>query len=142
MVVLYKRSKKTGEFSYKEMTETCGPSASRAPVRLIEALDKLAPIPADDARQSAQWALQWRNRCRENAKRKPARKFSPGQLVQFGSGRLFALISPAGPRLGWHVKLYGANGQIYRASARQMADCKLVDQDQFMRDNFEIVRIG
>jgi hypothetical protein len=142
MVVLYKRSKKTGEFSYKDMTETCGPSASRAPVRLIEALDKLAPIPADDARQSAQWALAWRQRCRDNAKKKPAPSIKSGDIVQFGNGRPYELIGPAGPRRGWYVKLAGSNGLTYRANARQIAQCKVLDPAQFMREHFQIVHIG
>lgn len=142
LVCLYKRSKKTGEFSYKDMGETCGPNAANAPIRLIDQLDKLAPIDPLDMRQSAQWARQWRDRCRENAKRKPAREFSPGQLVQFGAGRVYELVSPAGPRRGWHVKLAGANGQTYRANARQISQCTVIDPAQFMRDHFQIVHVG
>jgi hypothetical protein len=142
MVVLYKRSKKTGEFSYKDMTETCGPGASRAPVRLIDALDRLAPIPADDARQSAQWALAWRQRCRNNVKRKPKLKLAPGQIVTFPNvtGQ-FELIMPIGPRRGWSVRYVGGS-MSYTASARQIAQCKVLDPAQFMREHFQIVHIG
>jgi hypothetical protein len=127
LIVLYKRSKKTGEFSYKDMTETCGPVADRCPVRLIDMLDKLAPIDPGDMSQSAQWARGWRDRCRANAKRKPAPAVKPGDIVKFSdNGRKFELISPAGPRRGWHVKLAGANGSLYRATARQIANCQII----------------
>lgn len=126
MVCLFNRRK--GEFSYKDMTETCGPSAARAPIRIIDQLDKLAPIHPADARQSAQWAIQWRARCRENAKRKPAPKIKAGDVVKFSDhGREFELIAPAGPRLGWHVKLSGEPfANIYRATARQIANCQII----------------
>ena len=127
MVVLFKRYKKTGEFSYKPIDESCGPSADRCPVRLINTLDQLAPIDPADNSMSAQWARDWRARCRANAKRKPAPPVKPGDIVKFSdNGREFELISPAGPRRGWHVKLSGANGSLYRATARQIANCQIV----------------
>ena len=127
MVCLFKRSKKTGEFSYKDMTETCGPNADRCPVRLVDMLDKLAPIDPADMRQSAQWARGWRDRCRENAKRKPAPAVKPGDIVKFhGNGSHFELITPAGPRRGWHVRMVDGSGMQYRATARQIANCQIV----------------
>lgn len=128
LVCIFRRSKKSGEFSYKDMAETCGPNASRAPLRIVDMLDKLDPIDPADMRQSAQWALQWRARCRENAKRKPAPKVKPGDIVKFSdNGREFELISPAGPRLGWYVKLHGAlNVQLYRAKACQVSKCQII----------------
>lgn len=128
MVCLFTRSKKTGEFAYKDMTETCGPNAANAPIRIIDQLDQLAPIDPADMRQSAQWALQWRARCRENAKRKPAPKVKRGDIVKFSDhGREFELISPAGPRRGWHVKLASANPvQLFRATARQISKCQII----------------
>ncbi len=116
-------SRRGGEFSYKDMTEDMGPYRWDMPARLLDQLDKLAPNPG-------QSALDWRAKCRAKLadKRKPAREFSPGQLVHFKfvSGRVYELITPAGPRRGWHVKLHGANGQQYRANARQMADCTVI----------------
>ena len=131
-------SRKRGEFAYKDMTECVGPYYWDCPARLLDQLDKLAPNPPG-------CALDWRARCRAKlaAKRKhSARVFTPGQLVQFGSvGRVYELVSPAGPRRGWHVKLANANGQIYRANARQMTDCLVIDPAQFMQDHFSIVHI-
>jgi len=130
VVVQFARSK--GEFSYKEMAETCGPYYANAPLRLIDLLDKLAPIDPLDARQSAQWALKWRLICRENAKRKPKTIVKKGDIVKFSPhGRIFELISPAGPRRGWHVKLLGANGSQYRASAYQVNRCTILDPLEF-----------
>lgn len=110
-------SRKRGEFSYKDMTEDMGPFYWDCPARLLDQLDKLAPNPG-------QSALNWREKCREKLanKRKPARDFSPGEIVQFGAGRLFELVKPAGPRLGWIVRLANQPGSMtYRATARQMA---------------------
>jgi hypothetical protein len=120
------------------MTEDMAPYYWDMAKRLLDQLDKLSPNPG-------QSALDWRAKCREKlaAKRKPARTFSPGQLIQFGSvSRVYELVSPAGPRRGWYVKLPGANGSIYRANARQMADCKVIEPAQFMRDHFHIVHVG
>ena len=131
-------SRRGGQFGYKDMDETCGPYYWDMPARLLDQLDKLAPNPPGSA-------LDWRARCRAKlaSKRKQSRRvFAPGQLVQFGAvGRVFELISPAGPRRGWYVKLANANGQQYRASAKQMADCLVIDPAQFMRDHFQIVHI-
>lgn len=109
-------SRRGGQFAYKDMTEDMGPYYWDCPARLLDQLDKLAPTPG-------QSAIDWRAKCRAKiaAKRKPARVFSPGQLVQFGAGRLFELVKPAGPRLGWFVKLANQPGSmVYRATARQM----------------------
>jgi hypothetical protein len=141
VIVQFSRSK--GEFSYKELTENCGPYSANAPIRMIDLLDKLAPIDPLDARQSAQWALKWRQKCRENAKRKPKTIVKKGDIVKFSPfGREFELISPAGPRRGWHVKVFGACGSTYRASAKQINQCTIVDPMQFMRDHFEVININ
>lgn len=127
VVCLFKRSKKTGEFSYKDMSENMGPNAARCPVRLVDMLDQLAPIDPADMRQSAQWARGWRDRCRANAKRKPAPNVKPGDHVKFSeTGPVYELIEKAGPRRGWYVKLAGANGSTYRATARQISQCQIV----------------
>lgn len=126
LVCLFNRRK--GQFFYKDMTETFGPNAANAPLRIINMLDQLSPINPIDARQSAQWALEWRQRCRENAKRKPAPKVKPGDIVKFSDhGSEFELISTAGPRRGWHVKLAGVPfSQLYRATARQICNCQII----------------
>ena len=120
LVCLFKRSRKTGEFGYKEISEDCGPNASRAPLRIIDQLDQLAPAPNE-------WARAWRQRCRDNAKRPPRREFKPGQLVQFGQSRVFELIAPAGPRRGWYVQItQGTTRSTYRATAAQLSRAQLV----------------
>lgn len=129
VIVLFSRKK--GEFGYKEMSETCGPNAANAPVRIIDKLDKLAPIDPADMVQSHKWARKWREACRTNAKRKPKTIVKPGDIVKFSpNGAEFELISPAGPRRGWHVKLLGAVGStvrsVYRANARQINQCIVI----------------
>jgi hypothetical protein len=126
VVCLFKRSKKTGEFSYKDMSENMGPNAARCPVRLVDMLDQLAPIDPADMRQSAQWARGWRDRCRANAKRKPKPKLAPGQIVKFPNvtGE-FELIMPIGPRRGWSVRYVGGS-MLYTATARQISQCQIV----------------
>lgn len=132
-------SRKRGEFSYKDMTEDMGPFYWDMPARLLDQLDKLAP-------NAPGAALDWRAKCRAKlaAKRKQSRReFAPGQLVQFGAvGRVFELISPAGSRRGWHVKLANQPGTMtYRANARQMTQCVIIEPAQFMRDHFEVISV-
>jgi hypothetical protein len=115
-------SRKNGQFGYKSMTDCMGPYRWDMPKRLLDQLDQLAP-------NAPQSALDWRAKCRAKLadKRKPAREFSPGQLVQFGPGRAFELVKPAGARLGWFVKLANQPGSMtYRANARQMAACTVI----------------
>jgi hypothetical protein len=110
-------SRKNGQFGYKSMTDCMGPYRWDMPKRLLDQLDQLAP-------NAPQTALDWRAKCREKlaAKRKPPRELAPGQLVRFGAGRVFELIKPAGPRLGWFVKLADQPGSMtYRATARQIS---------------------
>lgn len=47
-------------FYYKDMDETCGPGQAECPESILKLLS-----PTD-----SQWANEWRERCRENAKRK------------------------------------------------------------------------
>lgn len=126
-IFLFKRSKKTGEFGFKNISETCGPYQDKCPVRLIDMLDKLAPIDPANNSQSAQWARDWRARCRANAKRKPAPAVKPGDIVKFAAnGPTYELICKAGPRRGWLVKLKN-EAVPYRATARQIANCQIVE---------------
>lgn len=129
MVCLVKRSKRTGEFCYKDIGEAAGPNASHAPKRLIDKLDILAPIaPADDS-YGAKWARQWRERCRANASAK-ANRFKPfkGAIVRFGdSASEYELIESAGQRRGWYAKLLNGSGMLYRASAKQISKAKLIE---------------
>lgn len=128
IVCLFKRSKRYNEFSFKEISERCGPNASNAPKRLIDKLDKLAPIdPADDS-LGAKWAREWRARCRANAAAKDNR-FKPfkGAIVSFGTvPTKFELVAPAGPRRGWYVRIAGTDGSLYRASAKQLSKAVIV----------------
>ena len=55
------------EFSYKDMTEDCGPFYYDAPLRLIDKLDQLAPNPSPAA-------AQWRAKCRETRAAKAAKE--------------------------------------------------------------------
>lgn len=123
LVCLYKRSKRTGEFSYKDMGERCGPNAANAPKRLIDKLDILAPIDPNDTGMGATWARDWRARCRANATAKVnATKLTPGLIVKFHPTReSYELVKSAGSRRGWYVKLVGGSGMLYRASAKQLA---------------------
>lgn len=110
-------SRRGGQFAYKDMTECMGPFYWDCPARLLDQLDQLAP-------NAPESALNWRAQCRAKlaAKRKPKPQLAPGQIVQFGAGRLFELVKPAGPRLGWFVRLANQPGSmLYRATARQIS---------------------
>ena len=131
LVCLVKRSKRTGEFCYKDMGERCGPNASNAPKRIIDKLDTLAPIDPNDDGMGAKWALAWRARCRANAAAK-ADRFKPrkGMIVKFSPNATaeFLLVESAGPRRGWTVRMLNGHGtgSLYRASAKQLAKAIIV----------------
>jgi len=114
-------SRKRGEFSYKDMDESCGPYYWDMPARLLDQLDKLSPNPG-------QSAIDWRAKCRAKlaAKRKPKQKLAPGQIVKFPhvTGQ-FELIMPIGPRRGWSVRYIGGSVS-YTANARQIAQCTVI----------------
>lgn len=128
LVCLVKRSKRTGEFCYKDIGETCGPNASQAPKRIIDKLDTLAPIDPNDESLGAKWAREWRKRCRDNAKAKLNKpKLVKGMIVKFNpSAAEYELIESAGQRRGWYVKLLNGSGMLYRASAKQLSKAIIV----------------
>lgn len=123
LVVLTRR--KNGRFAYKDMDESMEPFSYDAPVVMLDMLDTLAP----DAPESAR---HWRALCRiKHGKRQEKRKahatLKPGDIVKFSpDGAAFELIMPAGPRRGWNVRMLGANGSLYRATAKQIANCQIV----------------
>ena len=59
-----------GEWGYKDMDETSGPNQAQAPAKL---LDLLSPT-------SAEYALDWRQRCRDHAARN-SRRMKPGDVI-------------------------------------------------------------
>lgn len=131
IVCLFKRSKRYNEFSFKEITERCGPNASNAPKRIIDKLDKLAPIDPSDDGMGAKWAREWRARCRANASAKAiSKQFSKGMIVKFHHTReSYELTENAGPRRGWYVKMLGGSGMLYRASAKQLSKAIIVKEN-------------
>lgn len=130
LVCLIKRSKRTGEFCYKDMGERCGPNAANAPKRLIDRLDTLAPIDPNDDSMGAKWAREWRTRCRANASAKNDKvKLSKGMLVKFHPAReSYELTESAGPRRGWYVRMVSGSGMLYRASAKQLSKAIIVSE--------------
>lgn len=130
LVCLIKRSKRTGEFCYKDMGERCGPNAANAPKRIIDKLDTLAPIDSNDDGMGAKWAREWRARCRANASAKSiSKQFHNGMIVKFHPTReAYELVESAGPRRGWYVRMVGGSGMLYRASAKQLSKAIIVSE--------------
>ncbi len=124
IVVLTRR--KNGRFAYKDIDESMGPYYFDAPIAMLDMLDTLAPNPSGNA-------LDWRARCRhahatKRAKSKAKATLKPGDIVKFSpDGAAFELIMPAGPRRGWNVRMLGANGSLYRATAKQITNCQIVN---------------
>lgn len=128
LVCLYKRSKRTGEFSYKDMGERCGPNASNAPKRIIDKLNILAPIGPNEENMGAKWAKEWRAKCLANASAKKNRvKPTEGLVVCFSpNGPEYQLVENAGARRGWYVTLVGGSGMLYRATCKDIANSIIV----------------
>lgn len=139
----------TTEFCYKDMDESMGPNAYDAPKKMLDLLDKLAPNP------EGQYATKWREACRDKlAAKKYARTPKTGERVEYG-GMAYTLVSPAGPRRGWHVKT--DKGAFYRMTAKQITAVmaaqrkppepeptftKQVTPEQFFKDTFQIAHTG
>lgn len=67
--IVFLTQRKNGEFGYKEIGEECGPYYYDAPLKIIDALDRLAPVPADS--NAAGWRVRTRaNHEKRNAKRR------------------------------------------------------------------------
>jgi len=62
-----------GEFGYKELGEDMGPHYYDAPLRMVNLLDKLNPVPSG-------YALQWRKTVREYHARLKAKKVAKNAL--------------------------------------------------------------
>jgi hypothetical protein len=58
-------------FSYKEMTEDCGPRESKCPASIIKILSNT----------DSEYAIAWRKRCIENAKKKT--EYPIGTIIEF-----------------------------------------------------------
>jgi len=116
--------RKKGQFGYKEIGEECGPYYYGASLKMLDLLDRLAPV------DPLSLAAGWRIRCRAayaDKKAKRAIKWQPGQKVQFSAtGPVYEIVSSAGPRRGFHVRLPDHGHSLYRASAGHMARAVLV----------------
>jgi hypothetical protein len=56
-------------FYWKDMDETMGPNIANCPERI---LDRLSPVEDFATGNAAEWARNWRERCRENARQRKA----------------------------------------------------------------------
>jgi hypothetical protein len=66
--------------SYKDLDETCGPSESECPERILK---RLPPT-------EYEYAIAWRKRCWDNInRRKNAIKLMPGDIIKFGNTMRF-----------------------------------------------------
>lgn len=73
IVCLTENDSRKGEFSYKDMDESAGPCDSKCPAGILNLLS-----PTDD-----KYALEWRERCRENISGKGKTVFEIGQQFFF-----------------------------------------------------------
>jgi hypothetical protein len=115
--------RKKGQFGYKEMGEEMGPYHYGATLKMVDLLDRLAP-------NENGYALKWRETVRQKLAAKKAKraiKWQPGLKVQFSAtGPVYEIVSSAGPRRGFHVRIPGHGNSLYRASAGHMARAVLV----------------
>lgn len=58
-------------------------------------------------------------------------RFKPGDVIQVGLDWEFCtLVKPAGPRMGWYVRLQGCpQGSIYRFMAKTMREAVIVTNE-------------
>jgi hypothetical protein len=105
-------SRRKGEFGYKAMSEDMHPFYYGMPARMLARLETLAPNPPGQG-------AEWRAKCREHAKPKPAPRLVGGHIVTY-CGHQYRLDHPAGPRRGW-VVVRVSDGQPFRMNARQLS---------------------
>ena len=95
-----------GAFGYKDMDETCGPNESECPARI---LDLLTPT-------TSEWALSWRQRCRDNLAAKKAKTLRDGARVILVDGVTYGGHSVFTARKtphGWRFQI-GDSGPAYK----------------------------
>jgi hypothetical protein len=125
-VVLTGSNRRTGEFSYKEMTEFCGPCEATCPERLLDMLSPLKDCPESD--NPSDWARGWRQRCRDRIALDKAlvvgREFTTDYELNFRSFKAnrFTLIERRGTTMRFRVP----NGTRVRLTASVIADLKAV----------------
>lgn len=120
-IVLF--SLKNGDFGHKDMDEFYGPYAANAPIRIVDLLDKLAPLDPNAQDFGTQAAIKWRANCRANAA-KPKRTYKKGMRVELANF-VYVLQSKAGARRGWYVTLEG-HAMQYRMTAKQLAQTIII----------------
>lgn len=90
-------------FGYKEVDESMGPTEAQCPERI---LDLLTPL-TDDGRESTQWALRWRERCREALSRR--RRLVDGSVLYHPQGLSYQNTA----RHWFHVMKQGRKTNVY-----------------------------
>lgn len=112
LLYLLEQSPCDGDWGYKDVSETSGPTATDCPKWLLDAVP--------DPRQG--YSTAWRENCRAAAKaqavaRRAVGALTPGCRVQIG-GTAYTLETHLG-RKGWYV--LDASGKRWRIKARDMA---------------------
>lgn len=80
LVILIRRTRGELNFGYKDMTETMGPAVADAPASV---LDRLTPT-------DNEYALEWRQRCRDNlAAQQRQRAVTQGVVIQLATSLQF-----------------------------------------------------
>lgn len=122
VVFLLKYSNDYYNFGYKDMDECMGPCESECPERILNLLTPLEESPGSE--RGKEWARAWRERCRENIRRRAAQpKIVTGKYlvlanpmdftdkrtrhtfyIQNARKRIFREVTPGG-NLGIRIRL-------------------------------------
>lgn len=104
-------------WGYKSLDESAGPYYYDCPLSYLDA-----------ASEPKGHAAEWRQKVRAYWAAKAARiKPYASQVVSYG-GHQYLLMSPAGPRKGWHVNRV-SDGAALRMSARQLANATTINTE-------------
>lgn len=122
MIILISIRKNQYNFSYKDMSESCGPCESNCPKRIISLLSPLEELYSVDS-NSYQWAKEWRERC---ATEKP-------KTVKVIEGNVIKLETP--------VKTsYGGLYQYFKKTARTNVWVPLIDRSGTLEPANNLIR--
>lgn len=95
-------------WGHKGMSEESGPTAVDCPLSFLDA-----------ASEPRGYAINWREEVRAYHAKKKANKPYASQVVSYG-GHQYLLMSPAGPRRGWHVNRV-SDGAAFRMNSKQLS---------------------
>jgi len=110
-----------GQWGYKDMDESAGPSYYDCPVLLIKLVESMA-----GGEPPNEYAKNWRQKCRDYAARRKenSKPKVAGTVVEL-YGKQYKLMRKLAPRQGWEV-LASKDNLYYRMTAKHINQASII----------------